>query len=59
MRCRLTSAPPGFVDCAVRSYQGEGPGVFIRGLGTTLARAFLVNGAIFSVYEAVHSRLGA
>lgn len=50
---------PGFVDCAVRSYRGEGGGVFFRGLGTTLARAFLVNGAIFSVYEAAHSRLGA
>jgi hypothetical protein len=30
----------------------EGPGVFTRGMGATLSRAFIVNAAIFAVFEA-------
>ncbi len=41
----------GWADCAARSYQEEGANVFVRGLGATLARAFLVNAVIFSAYE--------
>lgn len=42
----------GWMQCAAESYRLEGPGVFFRGLGTTLCRAFLVNAVLFSVYEA-------
>lgn len=38
-------------DCVIRSFNEEGLQVFVRGLGPTLARAFLVNAVIFSVYE--------
>lgn len=41
----------------MHSYRAEGPGVFFRGLGTTLGRAFVVNGAIFSAYEFSHQWL--
>jgi solute carrier family 25 carnitine/acylcarnitine transporter 20/29 len=41
----------GWMQCAAESYRLEGPGVFFRGLGTTLCRAFLVNAVLFSVYE--------
>ncbi|KAL2338082.1 hypothetical protein Fmac_012528 [Flemingia macrophylla] len=41
----------GIVDCFKKSVTKEGFGVLWRGLGTTVARAFLVNGAIFSAYE--------
>lgn len=47
-------APPqykGIIDCIRTSASQEGNGVFWRGLGPSLARAFLVNGAIFSAYE--------
>lgn len=40
------------MHCAAESYRQEGPGVFVRGLGTTLCRAFVVNAVLFSVYEA-------
>ncbi len=46
-----------FWDCAVKSYREEGSAVFLRGLPATLCRAFLVNGAIFTAYEASHSML--
>jgi solute carrier family 25 carnitine/acylcarnitine transporter 20/29 len=42
----------GWVHCAVQSCRQEGPGVLTRGLGATLARAFVVNAAIFATYEA-------
>jgi hypothetical protein len=48
----------GWVDCAVQSHRQEGAGVFVRGLSTTLGRAFVVNGAIFGVYELCHTMLG-
>ena len=35
----------------VQSYREEGLQVFFRGLGTTLGRAFVVNGVIFAAYE--------
>ncbi|KAL3683603.1 hypothetical protein R1sor_001625 [Riccia sorocarpa] len=41
----------GIVDCMRKSVQEEGLKVFWRGLGTAVARAYLVNGAIFSAYE--------
>ncbi|XP_020228870.1 mitochondrial arginine transporter BAC2 [Cajanus cajan] len=41
----------GILDCFKKSVNKEGYGVLWRGLGTTVARAFLVNGAIFSAYE--------
>lgn len=41
----------GIVDCLRRSVREEGYAVLWRGLGTAVARAFVVNGAIFSAYE--------
>ncbi|KAL6006248.1 Mitochondrial arginine transporter bac2 [Asimina triloba] len=41
----------GIIDCFSKSVQEEGFSVLWRGLGTAVARAFLVNGAIFSAYE--------
>lgn len=42
----------GWVDCLRRSVADEGPAVLWRGLGACLTRAFVVNAAIFSGYEA-------
>ncbi|KAL4386798.1 hypothetical protein GQ457_09G006960 [Hibiscus cannabinus] len=41
----------GIVDCLQKSVKHEGYSVLWRGLGTAVARAFVVNGAIFSAYE--------
>ncbi|XP_017978962.1 PREDICTED: mitochondrial arginine transporter BAC2 isoform X3 [Theobroma cacao] len=41
----------GIIDCLQKSVKQEGFGVLWRGLGTAVARAFVVNGAIFSAYE--------
>lgn len=41
----------GIVDCFRKSVQEDGYGVLWRGLGTAVARAFVVNGAIFAAYE--------
>lgn len=41
----------GIVDCFRQSVRNEGRGVLWRGVGTTVGRAFLVNGAIFTAYE--------
>ncbi|GAV64490.1 Mito_carr domain-containing protein [Cephalotus follicularis] len=41
----------GILDCFHRSVKQEGYSVLWRGLGTAVARAFVVNGAIFSAYE--------
>lgn len=41
----------GIVDCFRRSVKQEGYNVLWRGLGTAVARAFVVNGAIFTAYE--------
>ncbi|XP_038897061.1 mitochondrial arginine transporter BAC2-like [Benincasa hispida] len=41
----------GIVDCLSKSVREEGYRVLWRGLGTAVARAFVVNGAIFSAYE--------
>ncbi|CAA7025792.1 unnamed protein product [Microthlaspi erraticum] len=41
----------GISDCFRKSITQEGYGVLWRGLGTAVARAFLVNGAIFAAYE--------
>lgn len=40
-------------DCIVRSYRTEGLGVFVRGMGPTVLRAFPVNAVTFWVYEVV------
>jgi solute carrier family 25 carnitine/acylcarnitine transporter 20/29 len=45
------------LDCARQSYAAEGAAAFTRGLSTTLGRAFLVNGAIFTAYELSHGIL--
>ncbi|MBA0748989.1 hypothetical protein Gogos_002957 [Gossypium gossypioides] len=41
----------GIIDCLHKSVKQEGYSVLWRGLGTAVARAFVVNGAIFSAYE--------
>ncbi|CAI9087759.1 OLC1v1021051C1 [Oldenlandia corymbosa var. corymbosa] len=41
----------GIVNCFRRSVKEEGYRVLWRGLGTAVARAFVVNGAIFTAYE--------
>ncbi|CAM8878489.1 unnamed protein product [Rhodiola kirilowii] len=41
----------GIVDCFRKSVQEDGYRVLWRGLGTAVARAFVVNGAIFAAYE--------
>ncbi|KAK7325180.1 hypothetical protein VNO77_29318 [Canavalia gladiata] len=41
----------GILDCLRKSVNEEGYVVLWRGLGTAVARAFVVNGAIFSAYE--------
>lgn len=60
-RIQATSAASsrysGWVDCAMQSWREEGSSVFVRGLHATLFRAFLVNGAIFTAYEASHELL--
>ncbi|KAI8473234.1 MAG: mitochondrial carrier domain-containing protein [Monoraphidium minutum] len=42
----------GAWHCAVQSVREEGRGVFAKGLGATLSRAFVVNAAIFACFEA-------
>ncbi|XAR50635.1 hypothetical protein NMG60_11005006 [Bertholletia excelsa] len=41
----------GIADCFRKSVREEGYHVLWRGLGTAIARAFVVNGAIFTAYE--------
>ncbi|KAI4329257.1 hypothetical protein L6164_021543 [Bauhinia variegata] len=41
----------GILDCLRKSMKEEGHAVLWRGLGTAVARAFVVNGAVFSAYE--------
>ncbi|KAK4267457.1 hypothetical protein QN277_024235 [Acacia crassicarpa] len=41
----------GIFDCLKKSVKEEGYSVLWRGLGTAVARAFVVNGAIFAAYE--------
>ncbi|KAL2927998.1 Mitochondrial arginine transporter BAC2 [Bienertia sinuspersici] len=41
----------GILDCFRKSVEKDGYGVLWRGLGTAVARAFVVNGAIFAAYE--------
>jgi solute carrier family 25 carnitine/acylcarnitine transporter 20/29 len=60
IKSRIQGNPSKYTDlwdCVVKSYREEGSGVFLRGLPATLARAFLVNGAIFTAYEASHGIL--
>ncbi|PSC73209.1 mitochondrial arginine transporter BAC2 [Micractinium conductrix] len=59
MQAAAASLSPykGWLDCARQSYAAEGGAVFFRGLSTTLGRAFLVNGAIFTAFEAAQGVL--
>lgn len=41
----------GALQCAVDSYRQEGLQVFTKGLGATMARAFITNAAIFATFE--------
>ncbi|XP_071733471.1 mitochondrial arginine transporter BAC2-like [Rutidosis leptorrhynchoides] len=41
----------GIVDCFRKSVRNDGVSVLFRGLGSTLFRAFVVNGAVFTAYE--------
>lgn len=41
----------GIVDCYRKSVKEEGYKILWRGLGTAVARAFVVNGAVFTAYE--------
>jgi len=41
----------GIIDCTKKSYHQEGWKFFFKGLGPTLARAFIVNGTTFVGYE--------
>ncbi|XP_057734460.1 mitochondrial arginine transporter BAC2-like [Arachis stenosperma] len=41
----------GTVDCLRKSIKEEGYGILWRGLGTTVARAFVVHGVVFTAYE--------
>ena len=54
---RLQSAPTGtysgFLDCCTKSVQAEGWGVMVKGMYLAQARAFLVHGSIFFLYEHV------
>ncbi len=51
------SVRPGWWGCAKAIYRKEGVRPFTRGLGTTLARAFIVNAVLFSGYEATMDAL--
>lgn len=41
----------GIINCFVKSIRNDGCSVLWRGLGTTVGRAFVVNGVVFSAYE--------
>lgn len=58
-QCLLASLTAGWVDCARQTYAAEGSAPFFRGLSTTLGRAFLVNGAIFTAFELSHKLLSS
>ncbi|MED6133930.1 Mitochondrial arginine transporter bac2 [Stylosanthes scabra] len=57
IKTRIQSQTPhcskynGILDCLQKSIKEEGYFVLWRGLGTAVARAFIVNGAVFSAYE--------
>lgn len=55
IKSRMQSAPEGkyssIVDCVKKTYNADGPLVFVRGLSFALARATLMHGCIFLGYE--------
>lgn len=54
LQAQTSSSPQkydGILDCFSRSVKEEGYRVLLRGLGTAVTRAYVVNGAIFSAYE--------
>eukprot|EP01063_Lacrimia_lanifica_P031026 TRINITY_DN5041_c0_g2_i2.p2 TRINITY_DN5041_c0_g2~~TRINITY_DN5041_c0_g2_i2.p2 ORF type:complete len:306 (+),score=20.73 TRINITY_DN5041_c0_g2_i2:41-919(+) len=50
-RIQADNAYNGFVDCARKSYQKEGAGVFFRGLSATVLRSFPMHATVFCTYE--------
>jgi solute carrier family 25 (mitochondrial carnitine/acylcarnitine transporter), member 20/29 len=53
----LSSPYSSWLDCFWQGLRREGSRMFVQGLGATLGRAFLVNGAIFSAFELCHSQI--
>lgn len=55
VQAQPASASPfsGTWQCAAESWRSEGAAVFVRGLGPTMARGFIVNAAIFCAFEAL------
>ncbi|XP_057773035.1 mitochondrial arginine transporter BAC2-like [Salvia miltiorrhiza] len=51
IQAQSTSCYTGMLDCFATSVRQEGYSVLWRGLGTAVARAFVVNGAVFTAYE--------
>lgn len=51
IQAQSSSSYSGIVDCFATSVRKEGYSVLWRGLGTAVARAFVVNGAVFTAYE--------
>ncbi|KAL1551554.1 Mitochondrial arginine transporter bac2 [Salvia divinorum] len=51
IQAHSSSSYTGMVDCFATSVRREGYSVLWRGLGTAVARAFVVNGAVFTAYE--------
>lgn len=51
IQAQSTSRYSGILDCFATSVRQEGYSVLWRGLGTAVARAFVVNGAVFTAYE--------
>lgn len=56
---RLAVPYTGAWDCAVTSWRQEGGRVFVRGLGATMGRGFVVNAAIFAAFEACMDAMSA
>jgi len=56
---RQASPYRGAWDCTVSSWRQEGPRVFVKGLGATMGRGFVVNAAIFAAFEAVMDAMNA
>ncbi len=59
--CNIKRPPHAPIPSAcvqTESYRAEGLRVFSKGLGTTLSRAFVVNGVIFATYELCMTGMG-
>ncbi|CAM9366183.1 unnamed protein product [Ascophyllum nodosum] len=62
IKTRIQTAAPGTYsgmwDCTIKTWRTEGMGMFSRGLGPSLLRAFPLHGLIFLGYETTLSFLG-